>query len=412
MNIIQINETCGIGSTGRTTLELAEYLEAHGHSAFVFCAHSDGRYPNCSLIGNAFDRKLHALLSRITGRQGAFSALATRRMLDRLKALRPDVVHLRNLHGNYINLGMLLRFLARNDIPTVLTLHDCWFMTGKCTHYVGVNCQKWRTQCNACPLLHIDNVNPTWFLDRTARCFSDKKRWFQAIPRLGVAGVSRWVRDEAEQSFLGDRHPVTIYNWIDSKVFYPRDARAVREKYGLGNGFVALMVAQTLDKSKGYDVFLRLAEALGPDGKAVFVGGNELHHLPIPPGAVHIPRTNDARELAALYSAADVCVNTTQAETFGKVTAEALCCGTPVIVYNNTASPELVGENCGYVTEEKDGPEGVLAAVNQIRRRGKAAYTEDCLAFARERFSLETGAEKYLRLYENLMNMAKQPKHQ
>ncbi len=409
MKIVQINATCGIGSTGRTTVELAEYLEQKGHQAHVFYATGTSSFANSTPIGSMVGQKIHALLSRVSGKQAYFSRPSTRKMLRQMDELKPDVVHLRNLHGNYIHLGMLLRYLATRDIPTVITLHDCWFMTGKCTHYVSAGCEKWKTRCGNCPLLHIDNGNPTWFFDRTARCFLDKKRWFGAIPRLAVVGVSQWVREEAAQSIFQSRNPITIYNWIDTGIFYPRSTEVIREKYRLGDSFVVLMVTSQVCDSKGYRILLGLAERLDDNFKLVLVGKNNLR-LPIPSRVLHLPHTDDAEELAALYSAADVCVNTTQSETFGKVTAEALCCGTPVVVYRNTASPELVGPGCGYVVEESERLEAVLQAVRKIKTDGKSAYTEACVAFATERFSQEKGMGQYLALYRELAAMPSHPK--
>lgn len=403
MKIVQINETCGIGGPGRTTAELAEYLTGAGHEATVFYASGRPSFPGSIRIGNDLDHKLHALLSRLTGKQAYFSRLATRKMLRQITAIQPDVVHLRNLHGNYIHLGLLLQYLAAHDIPTVLTLHDCWFMTGKCTYYVSANCRKWETQCGKCPLLHRDNVNPTWLFDRTTKCFRDKKRWLTAIPRLAVVGVSQWVADEAKRSFLQNQDPIAIYNWIDTRVFFPRDTTEIRQKYSLGDAFTVLMVTSQVCDNKGYQVLLGLAERLRLEDKLVLVGKNDLK-LPIPERVVYIPHTGDAQELAAIYAAADVCVNTTKFETFGKVTAEALCCGTPAVVYNNTASPELIGPDCGAVVEEAEGIEAVLSAVEEMQRKGKASYGKACASFAAERFDPEVGCGQYVALYKDLLS--------
>lgn len=401
MKIVQINETCGNGSIGRTALEWAEYLQKNGHEAYVFYSAGKSDWKLSEKIGTPLDHKCHAFLSRLTGKQGYFSPLATARLLKRLSEIQPDVVHLRCLHGNFLHLGMLLKFLAKNKIPTVLTLHDCWFMTGKCTYYVSANCEKWQTGCNHCPLLHVDNVNPTWWLDRTRKCYQDKKRWFAAIPKLAVVGVSQWVTNEAKKSFFKDRNPIAIYNWIDTEVFCPTQDAEIREKYDIHASFVVLMVTSQVCESKGYLVLKGLAECNLPDTQIVLVGKNNLS-LPIPQGVRYISHTDDSRQLAALYSMADVCVNTTRFETFGKVTAEALCCGTPVIVYNNTASPELVGPGCGYVVEEKDGLQAVANAIEEIRRNGKEAYSERCLSFASEKFSKRQGFSQYLKLYESM----------
>ena len=402
MRVVQINAVYGAGSTGSTAIELAEGLRARGHFAYAFYASGTASYPNSARIGNVLDHKAHALLSRLTGLQGYFSHLATRRMLKQLEALKPDVVHLRNLHANYINLGMLLRWLAKNDIAVALTLHDCWWMTGKCIHYTPARCEKWKTRCGPCPLIRLDTENPTWFFDRTRKCFSDKKQWFDAIPRLEVACVSQWIAGEAKQSMFRNREPIAIYNWIDRAVFFPRNADALREQHQWGGSFVVLMVTNQLAERKGYRELLGLAERLPEDCKLVVAGRNDLG-LSLPARVTHIPHIADGNALAALYSAADVCVNTTRFEAFGKVTAEALCCGTPVIVYNNTASPELVGPGCGSVVDEAEGVDGVAKAVERVRQNGKAFYSRDCLAFTKDRFSLEQGVEAYIRLYRSLM---------
>ena len=402
MRIVQINETCGIGSTGRTTAEMAEYLLQNGHQAFVFFASGKASIKGSMHIGSSVDHKLHALLSRISGQQGYFSVGSTLGLLRQMYKIKPDVVHLRNLHGNYINLGILLRFLKMNNIPTVITLHDCWFMTGKCTSYITANCNKWKICCGKCPLLHVDNVNPTWFFDRTAKCYLDKKRWFESIPKLAVVGVSQWITNEAKLSIFKNRNPITIYNWIDTSTFYPRTTEVVKRKYNLNGFFIVLMVTSRITNDKGYQILLGMSKSLDDKCRLVLVGNNK-KKVPIPSNVVHIPYTDDSHDLAALYSAADVCINTTKYETFGKVTAEALCCGTPVVVYNNTASPELVGPNCGYVVEESAGMEAVMQAVQKVREKGKVAYTNSCISFANEQFCMKDACEQYLALYKSML---------
>lgn len=402
MRIVQINETCGTGSIGRTTAEFAQACHDMGHESYVFYASGKPTYKNSKQIGNVFFQKLHALLSRITGKQGYASYIPTIKLIKELETIQPDIVHLRNLHANYINLRLLLQYLAKNDIATVLTLHDCWFFTGKCTYYISANCNKWKEECGNCPLLHEDNVNPTLWFDSTKACLHDKQKWFSAIPRLAVVGVSQWVASEASMSFLGRRNPIGIYNWIDTNVFQPRETQELREKNELNEKFVVLMVTAGISEKKGYLVLKALSEKLSSEYQLIVIGKNP-RNLEIPENVIHIQHTNDAVELSKYYSMADVCVNTTKYETFGKVTAEALCCGTPVIVYNNTASPELVGPGCGYVIDETAGYDDVVKAVESIRKLGKENMTADCLSFSRKMFSKENGIQKYIELYNKLL---------
>ena len=150
-------------------------MEKRGHQCLVAYSKGKSAFHNSIHIGNDIDHKVHAIMSRITGLQGYFSYLATKKLLAELDAFQPDIVHLRNLHSNYINLHMLLKYLADKDIATVITLHDCWFYTGKCTYYVSAKCNKWQDECGQCPLLHKDNINPTFWFDRTRKCLLDKK---------------------------------------------------------------------------------------------------------------------------------------------------------------------------------------------------------------------------------------------
>lgn len=400
MKIAQINAVCSIESTGRTSVELAKGLEKHGHSSHVFYSYGSNTYPNATRIGNTLDRKLHALLSRLTGLQGYFSYFPTLCLIRQLKRYQPDAVHLRNLHSNYIHLGKLLKYLAKADIPTVITLHDCWFYTGKCTYYVSADCKKWQDKCGSCPLLHIDKVNPTFFFDTTRKCLADKKKWLAAIPRLAVVGVSRWVTQEVSNgSILANREPITIYNWIDFDVFHPRE-NDLRKKHGLEGRFVILVVASTISRIKCLNEINAIAEQL-PENWAIVAIGKTTD--PLPPNVIHISQTDNAVTLAEYYSMADVCLNTTLYETFGKVTVESMCCGTPVVVYNNTASPELVEEGCGEIVDQKQGAAAIMEALKKVEAAGKESYSAKCLAKAHERFSKEVGVAAYIDLYQQLM---------
>lgn len=399
MRIMQINETCGTGSIGRTTYELAVELEERGHTCLVAYSKGVPIFHNSIRVGNDFDHKVHAILSRLSGKQGYFSWSATAQLIQEIQIFEPDIVHLRNLHSNYINLKILLEYLAKKDIATVITLHDCWFYTGKCTYYVAVDCQKWQQECGNCPLLHVDNVNPTFWLDKTKQCLLDKKKWFDKIPRLAVTGVSQWVANEAGKSILAKRNPIGIYNWIDLETFRPRHSN-LRDMHNLNNRFVILTVATNINKIKGYDEIVWLAEHI-PKQWAIVCIGKETDRLP--DNVIHIDHTDNPIQLAEYYSMADVCMNTTKYETFGKVTAEAICCGTPVIVYNNTASPELVDEGCGLVVEQKEGMDGIYAALKAVEKRGKISYIDNCLNAAQSRFEKSIGVNKYIDLYYSLM---------
>lgn len=401
MKILHINSVSKTGSTGRICEEISSYLNDHKHEGHIAYSVGDS-FEKGYKIGTSLDSKIHSLFSRITGKQAYFSKYSTKKLLNYIEDLNPDVIHLHNLHANYINLPILLEFLSLKDIPTVITLHDCWFFTGKCTHYTQDNCYKWKTNCGKCPRLKKDN--PSWFFDQTSNLHKDKKMLFNNIPRLAVIGVSDWIVNEAQQSFLSSaNHMTRIYNWIDCDIFKPNDSKMLREKYSLTDAFLILGVASNWSENKGLDKFIRLANVLPKETKIVIVGNIPVD-IVLPENIIHIQEIHQTQDLVDWYSAADLFMNLSLEETFGKVTGEALACGTPAIVPNSTANPELIGEGCGYVVEDLS-INTLLKTLSIVQKDGKNYYSKQCRDFAEKYFDkkerIEDHIEVYLRVSEN-----------
>lgn len=399
LRILQVNAVNGIMSTGRTCLEMEQYLNAHG--AECYTAYSIGSpSPGAYKIAHPLECKLHALLSRLFGLQGYFSFFSTGKLLRLIKRLQPDVVHLRNLHANYLNIRTLLGYLAKNDIATVVTLHDCWDYTGKCTHYFVQGCDRWQTGCHHCPKLRTGHNS--WFFDRTDKMWRDKKQGFQSIPRLAVTGVSDWMTGEAQKSFLSSAKQVKrIYNWVDLQVFRPVEAEALRERLGIAGKTVILGVASGWSNRKGLHTFLKLAELLGDHEIIVLVGN--MQPVQLPPNVLHIPATHDVQELVAYYSMADVFLQMSPEETFGKVAAEALACGTPVVAVDSTANSELVDESCGALVPDNENTAAIHQAIAQLLCKDRAQTAEACRAFACRKFDKEYCMQQYVELYKALL---------
>ena len=404
MKVLQINAVYEKNSTGRTTKELHEAMQSKGIESFVACPDPASLPENGYKIGNKLDWKLHALLSRITGKQGYFSHIATKGLIKYIDRLQPDVIHLRNLHSNYINLPMLLSYIAEKDIATVLTLHDCWFFTGKCVYYIEFGCDRWKENCGNCPALKAGN--PSMFLDRSAEMLADKRKLFGSIHRLAVIGVSQWVTDDAARSILKDSAIIQcIYNWIDLDRFQPRDCAEYKQSMGLENKFVILGIAMGWSKAKGIQVFHELADLLPEDCQIVLVG--DASAIPRKhPKINYLGTVTDVNTLAKLYAMADVFVNPTIQETFGKTTAEAMSCGTPVVAYNGTATPELVGTDgsCGYLVDENRA--GLyLEKILEIKMKTKESYSAAARQRAERMFSKEKNTQMIFDIYESLLKM-------
>lgn len=394
MKILHINAVSGIRSTGRICSEIIDYLNENGHKGYI--AYSDGIKARGFKIGTKFDHKCHALLSRLSGLQGYFSVIETQRLLKYIAYLKPDIIHLHNLHGNYINLKMLLKYIAQKDIPTVITLHDCWFFTGKCFHYTAVGCYKWKEECNHCPRVHKDN--PSWFFDRSKKMYQDKKEWFGRMKHLAIVGVSDWITGRATQSLLKNARIITrIYNWVDFDVFKPVYAEDLRRSMNLEGKFVILGVASFWTAEKGLFEFLQLSKVL-PEDMVIVLIGNLKENIDGFKNIIHIRETHDITSMVKFYSMADVLLNLSMEEACGRAPIEALACGMPVIAMNSTSNPEQIGENCGYVVDKYDQKD-LLRKINQVYKNTKDYYSPYCIRYANETFNKAKSLHAYLQLY-------------
>lgn len=400
MKVVQINAVYEYSSTGRTSTEMHEYLRSKGVDSYVFCTNKSDVNNNIFTFSSPSDMKIHSVFSRLFGLQGMFSYFSTRKLLKKLDVIKPDIVHLRVLHSNCINLPMLLKYLATSNIATVITLHDCWYFTGHCCYFIDSNCSKWKTGCGKCPDLR--NWNTSLFFDNSAKLLQMKKDLFSSIQKLAVIGVSDWVTDFIEDSILQDAKVIKrIYNWIDMSKFAPRDSDALRESLGVGgDDFVVLGVAQIWSPSKGLDSFIKLAN-LCKDIKIVLVG--KILDKDLPANIIQVGVISDTEKLVDYYYMADVFFNPSIRETFGKVTVEAMAAGTPAVVYNATASPELITEGCGFVVNVGD-IESVVECMNTIRSSTKKFYSQKCKQFVSENFEKEKLINDYISLYESLMS--------
>ena len=402
MRLLQINVSSTEGSTGRTCREFSDYVNGcSGHTCYTAYS-TGGEIENGYKMGHELGKKAHAFLSRITGLQAHFSTLSTWKMLRWVDGIRPDAVIRRNVHSNFLNLPLVLRYLAERDIPTVVVLDDCWYFTGKCTHYTLSGCYRWQSGCHDCPRLRKDI--PSWFFDRTPEMWQEKRRLFSAVPRLGVVGVSEWVSSEARESILANSLCITsIYNWVDLSVFKP----VAQAREGLPDipfDFVVLGVASSWGAAKGLSSFIELASRLRRDECIVLVGSLP-SGIDLPPNVISVGPVNSESVLAQYYSAADILLSLSAEETFGKVSAEALACGTPIVCMDSTASPELCGEGCGFVCPVGN-LDAVAVALRKVRAAGGEEYRERCVAFARQTFAKEGLIERWLAFVESLASGA------
>lgn len=366
MKVLMINSVSGYGSTGRICTDLAEVLHENGHKCEIAYGRESvpDKYRDISYrIGSAADVKMHALASRMFDRSGFYSKKATKALIEEIDRFQPDVIHLHNLHGYYLNIEILFEYLAKTDIPVVWTLHDCWAFTGHCAYFSTANCDHWKTGCHHCP--QKTQYPSSYLCDHSKQNYENKRQLFTSVRNMTLVTPSEWLAGIVRTSFLG-KYPVrVIRNGIDLSVFHPTDGN-FREKYALQGKKIILGVASVWDERKGFDDFLKLAELIDEQTRIVLVGVNKKQISRLPKNIIGIERTNNVKELAQIYTTADVFVNPSREETMGLTTVEAMACGTPVVVSDLTAVPEVVTFDCGVIVSKlttealKDAIEKVL----------------------------------------------------
>lgn len=405
MKIVQINATYGnADSTGRNVKEMHEWLKKNSYCSIVYAAEFNEVAPNdpdVHVFSNRIDRKIHGALSRLTGLQGYFSSYSTHKLIKHLAVDKPDAIILHVLHNNSINFPILCRYLAEYDIPTILVLHDCWYFTGHCCHYTQVKCLKWKQDCCECAQIH--EWNKSWFFDTAQKCLFDKKKWFLTIPRLGIIGVSDWITSEVKQSILKSAKVIQrVYNWIDLDTFKPQDTAVLRKELGIEKEkTIMLGVASNWSDDKGLQEIILTAKEM-PNSTIVLVG-NTPKNIIFPKNIICTGTVYDPKQLAQYYAMADVLLNPSVQETFGKTTAEAMACGTPVVAYETTACTELVSELRGKLVKLKDKKEYVHAVQEVLKN--KNFYTQNCVLFGEESFAKNECIKQYINVVKTLNGM-------
>lgn len=397
MKVLQINSFFSVGGPPRIVQGIYETLEANGHECVV-AAGREKPYPGMKTIqiGSPINKYWHLVMSRIFDAQGLSSSLATKRLIKQVEAYDPDIIHLHNLHGYYLNIEILFNYLKTANKPVVWTLHDCWPFTGHCAHFDYIGCDKWKAGCYDCPQqMEYPTCNG---FDRSEYNYHSKNKAFNGVSNLRIVTVSKWLATMIRQSYLKDYPVQVINNGINQEIFKPT-ASTFRSDYGLEHKTIILGVAQNWSEKKGFNDFCQLAELLDDNYHIVLVGLMPKQSNNIPPGINAISRIPDPRKLVEVFSAADVFVNLSYEETFGLVTVEALACGTPVIVYDRTAVAEVVDQRSGIV--KKDLKDVYYAIIN---REWLGINSFDCEQQA-NKYSDKDRYQEYLDLYATIVEM-------
>ena len=391
MTVAQINLTYGMGSTGKIALAVSELLDKENIENYVLYSGAKSIKKNGIKYTNLFFKKAESLKSHILGNYGFDAKLATKKLISHLEKIKPDIIHIHNIHSHDCSLELLFEYIKAKNIKVYWTFHDCWSFTGYCYYFDMVNCDKWKTECKNCP----QRRNFSWFVDRSNQNFNKKKKLSKDLD-LTIITPSKWLASLVKQSFFKEYSVKVINNGIDLNVFKPTESE-FRKKYNCEDKFLLLGVAFDWAERKGLDVFIELAKKLDDKFQIVLVGVDAKTAIKLPDNIISIHKTNNQQELAEIYTAADLFVNPTREEVFGMVNVEALACGTPVLTFNTGGSPECIGETCGVVVP-KDDNDALYNAILRVYESNPFSE-EKCIQRAKL-FELNKKFEEYVALYK------------
>lgn len=399
MRVYQLNTFCGIKSTGRIMWDISKLvLEDGGAVRLGFGSEepSAESAPYAYRTGGKLDRKLHGAIRKLLDGEGYGSLLETQALIRDIQTFQPDLIHLHNIHGAYLHIPTLFRYLGSIDTPVVWTLHDCWPFTGHCAYYDASGCDRWLTECHHCPSL--DRYPICKGLDGSRRNHRMKKKFLNKPANMTFVVPCQWLQSYLKQSHLGHYPCRVIYNGVDLEKFKPAESD-LRQRYQLGERKIVLSVASDWDERKGLSYLVEAARQLGDEYCFVLVGLSEEQVQALPGNTLGITHTSDVQELVAWYSLADCFANPTLEDNMPMVNLEALACGTPIAVFATGGCPEAVTPDCGIVIPKGD-QDGLCEAI-QLLCGQSASMKQACLDRSKS-FDCNDTYRAYLSLYKEL----------
>ncbi|MEX1308549.1 MAG: glycosyltransferase [Eubacteriales bacterium] len=394
--VAQINSVCGYSSTGRTTYDLAVCFKDAGFDSRVYYGLRSTDYLKAYKFTNTLEVKVHILKTRLLGKHAFYSRRATKRLVEMLKEFQPDVIRLGQVHGHYLNIPVLFKYFSESNVPVVWTLHDCWAMTGHCAHFTRVQCEKWKTGCYQCPQKH--SYPNSWIFDRSKAGWRDKKKYFNLPKNITLVAPSHFIADLAKLSFLKNHDIKTIYNGVDTNIFKPDPDQSMRGELGISkDAFLVLGMAgkwfDARNREKSIDMIQKAEDII------FVLIGKPPHNMTLPEHVISIDYISDLDRLAKTYACADVFLNLSDEDSFSKVTAEAMACGTPVVGLNSTAIPEVIGD-AGVVLPPESGSDAFLEAFNQLKAKDLDELSKEARKRAVTLFNQNKNYQAYLALIE------------
>lgn len=413
IKVLQINTVYkNGGSTGRIVYDLKSIGEKNNIMMYVAYGYEYSKlleedYIKTKKLEGILELKWNILKTRLFAHHGFYNLRATRRLIRYMDEIKPDIIHLHNIHNHYVNIAMLFDYIKKHNIPVIWTLHDCWSFTGWCAYFDLAKCDKWKSGCKGeCRCLH--DYPFTWFFNRSQQNFLDKKRTFCGVKDLTLITPSQWLADLTRESFLNDYPVEVINNGVDTDIFKPKTDNNIRSKYGVPQTTkVILALMSGFNKRKGAEYLLKLPDLLSDNECLVIVGISNRQKKMLPrKHCIGITRTDNVNDLASIYSTADVFINPTLEDNFPTTNIESLACGTPVITFRTGGSIESVDDTTGLIVSQGNLNE-LLISIRSIISKGKGEYKDACIEKAKVQYNKAKQYQKYIELYQQIKDRNK-----
>lgn len=380
--ILYINTVCGFSSTGKITADLARSNEYE--SLVCFGRKKDFEGVESYKFANILDNCIGALSTILFDNNLNICSLATKRLIKKIQEFNPDIIHLHNLHGYYLNVDMLFKFLKNYNKPVVWTLHDCWSITGYCPHFDMAGCDKYKTKCSNCQ--YCFSYPFSIFKQNVKKDYEKKKELFNSIDNLTIVTPSSWLKERVQESFIKNCRIEVINNGIS----------IIEHDYMKNEKFSVIAVSSYWTKEKGKEELKKIIPLIDDDIKITVVGDLK-DKDPVFNRCNLIKRTTNYYELFEEYGKAHILINPTLQEVFGLVNVEAQSCGTAVVTYKTGGSVETINEKTGVVVEKGDYRK-MAKVINELKTN--YLFNNKDLILNAKKFSKENMLKNYLDLYK------------
>lgn len=397
--LLQIADSVNSGSVGRIADQIGETVMKHGWESYIAYARVCNPSKSKTIkIGNRLGLYWHGIMTRLFDRHCLHSTKATKKLIRQIKEVSPDVIQLHHIHGYFLNMRVLFDYLSSVNIPIIWVFHDCWSMTGHCTHFEYAKCDRWKAGCYDCP--EKKSYPASLLIDRARKNYIEKRELFTSVKNMTIVPVSNWLGGIVKESFLGKYDVKVIHNGIDISTFQPLPSD-IKARYGIVDKKIILGVASPWSRRKGLTDFFELHRHISSNKyQIVLIGLSDEQIKQLPNGIIGLARTESVEALAQWYSVADVFVNPTYEDTYPTTNLEAISCGTPVVTYKTGGSPESVTSETGRVVDKGDIA-GLAKAIESLCAEDREHLRKRCREYAVAHFDKQECFKKYIELYEN-----------